>query len=70
MLLDNIPGVPGVGEKNCKETYCTIWFYWRTSLPHTHELKGKQKENFENFADQALLSKKTSNYHSGCSSRV
>lgn len=55
--VDNIPGVPGVGEKTAKKLIAQ-YGSMENILAHTHELKGKQKENFENFADQALLSKK------------
>ena len=54
--VDNIPGIPGVGEKTAKKLigqYGDI----ETLLANTNDLKGKQKENVENFADQALLSK-------------
>ncbi|MDG2343679.1 MAG: DNA polymerase I [Flavobacteriales bacterium] len=54
--VDNIPGVPGVGEKTAKKfigQYGSI----ENLLVNTNDLKGKQKENVENFADQALLSK-------------
>ena len=54
--VDNIPGVPGVGEKTAKKLigeYGSI----ENLLVNTADLKGKQKENVENFADQALLSK-------------
>ena len=54
---DNIPGVPGVGEKTAKKLIAQ-YGSMENILANTHELKGKQKENFENFADQALLSKK------------
>lgn len=53
---DNIPGVPGIGEKTAAKligTYGSI----EKLLESTHELKGKQKENLENFAKQALQSK-------------
>ncbi|MCF8254777.1 MAG: DNA polymerase I [Bacteroidia bacterium] len=55
--VDNIPGVPGVGEKTSKllvQKYGSI----EGLLAHTHELKGKQKENVENNKEQALLSKR------------
>lgn len=55
--VDNIPGVPGIGEKTAKvlvQKYGSI----EGLLAHTHELKGKQKENVENFREQALLSKR------------
>jgi DNA polymerase-1 len=54
--VDNIPGVPGVGEKTAKKLigeYGSI----ENLLVNTEDLKGKQKENVEKFADQALLSK-------------
>ena len=54
--VDNIPGVPGIGEKTAKKLigkYGSI----EDLLINTADLKGKQKENVENFADQALLSK-------------
>jgi DNA polymerase-1 len=55
--VDNVPGVPGIGEKTAKaliQRYGSI----ENLLAHTHELKGKQKENVETFAEQALLSKR------------
>ena len=54
--VDNIPGVPGIGEKTAKKLigqYGSI----ESLLENTQDLKGKQKENVENFADQALISK-------------
>ena len=55
--VDNIPGIPGIGEKTAKKL---IGLYGSVEglISHTHELKGKQKENVENFAEQGLLSKK------------
>lgn len=55
--VDNIPGVPGVGEKTAKlliKQYDSI----EGIIAHSHELKGKLKENVENFSEQALISKK------------
>lgn len=55
--VDNIPGVPGIGEKTAKvlvQKYGSI----EGLLANTHELKGKQKENVENNREQALLSKR------------
>lgn len=55
--VDNIPGVPGVGEKTAKlliKQYDSI----EGIIAHSHELKGKLKENVEKFSDQALVSKK------------
>jgi len=53
---DNIPGVPGIGEKRAKELigeYDSV----ENLLLNTDKLKGKMKENVENFGDQAILSK-------------
>jgi DNA polymerase-1 len=55
--VDNIPGIPGIGEKTAKaliKTYGSM----ENIIAHSHELKGKQRENVENFAEQGLLSKK------------
>jgi DNA polymerase-1 len=54
---DNVPGAPGIGEKTAKqliEKYKTV----ENLLNSTHELKGKQKENLENYKEQIELSKK------------
>lgn len=54
--VDNIPGIPGIGEKTAVKllkAYGTI----EEMLQHTDDLKGKQKENLVNFAQQGLLSK-------------
>ncbi|MDY0078123.1 MAG: DNA polymerase I [Bacteroidales bacterium] len=53
---DNIPGVPGIGEKTAAKLISTYGSIEKL-LEHAHELKGKQKENLENFAEQALQSK-------------
>ena len=53
---DNIPGVPGIGEKTASKLiheYGSI----DNLLKSTDQLKGKQKENLENFADQARMSR-------------
>ena len=53
---DNIPGVPGIGEKTAIKLvgeYDSI----ENLLKNTDKLKGKQKENVENFSEQAILSK-------------
>ena len=54
---DNIPGVPKVGEKTAKKLVKQFGSV-EALLENTDKLKGKQKENVENFADQARLSKK------------
>lgn len=55
--VDNIPGIPGIGEKTSKELikrYGSV----ENLIANAHELKGKQKENVINFAQQGLDSKK------------
>ncbi len=55
--VDNIPGIPGIGEKTAKELI-RRYGSMENIFANTHELKGKQKENVENFQAQGLLSKK------------
>jgi len=53
---DNIPGIPGIGEKTSKQlikTYGSV----ENLIDNAHQLKGKQQENVRNFADQGLVSK-------------
>jgi DNA polymerase-1 len=55
--VDNIPGVPGVGEKTAKkliQEYGSV----ENILANTAQLKGAMKEKFENNREQALLSKR------------
>jgi DNA polymerase I len=54
---DNIPGIPGVGEKTAKKLIAQFGSI-EGLIAHSAELKGKQKENVENHAEQALLSKR------------
>ena len=54
---DNIPGVPGIGEKTAKKLVAAYGSV-EGLLENTDQLKGKQKENVENNREQALLSKK------------
>ncbi|MDB4653062.1 DNA polymerase, partial [Akkermansiaceae bacterium] len=53
---DNIPGVPGIGEKTAKKLVAQYGSV-EGLLDNIDKLKGKQKENVTNFADQARLSK-------------
>lgn len=54
---DNIPGVPGIGPKTAAvllKQYQSV----ENIVAHANELKGKQKELFQKFGDQAILSKR------------
>ena len=54
---DNIPGIPGIGEKTSKllvAKYGSV----EGIIENVEELKGKQKENVIEFGAQGLLSKK------------
>lgn len=53
---DNIPGIPGVGEKTAKKLIAEFGSI-ENLIANSAKLKGKQKENVETHADQALLSK-------------
>jgi len=55
--VDNIPGIPGIGEKTAKlliKQYGSV----ENIIANSHELKGKQRENVEMYADQGIVSKK------------
>ncbi|WP_149527502.1 DNA polymerase I [Sphingobacterium hotanense] len=55
--VDNIPGIPGVGEKTAKKLVQEFGSI-ENLIQSTDKLKGKLKENVENFAEQGLISKK------------
>ncbi len=54
---DNIPGIPGVGEKRAIELVKQFGSI-ENLLVNTDRLQGKLKENVESFAEQGLFSKK------------
>ena len=54
---DNIPGLPGVGEKTAKK-FLAKYGSMENLLANTHELKGKMKEKIEANKELGLLSKK------------
>ena len=54
---DNIPGLPGVGEKTAKK-FLAAYGSMENLFENTHELKGKMKEKVENSKELGLLSKK------------
>ncbi len=55
--VDNIPGLPGVGDKTAKK-FLKEYGSIENLLANTHELKGKLKEKIENNKELGLLSKK------------
>ncbi|PTX63878.1 DNA polymerase I [Kordia periserrulae] len=54
--VDNIPGLPGVGEKTAKK-FLAAYGSMEGLLENSHELKGKMKEKIEANAELGLLSK-------------
>ena len=53
---DNIPGIPGIGPKTASKLirdYGSV----ENLIANLDQLKGKQKENVANFAEQGILSK-------------
>ncbi|MCX6872370.1 MAG: DNA polymerase I [Verrucomicrobia bacterium] len=53
---DNIPGVPGIGEKTAKKLIAEFGSM-ENLIANAAKVKGKLRENIEANADQALLSK-------------
>jgi DNA polymerase-1 len=64
---DNIPGVPGVGEKTASKLISQFESI-ENLLAHTNDLKGKIKETLESHREIALLSKRLATIH--CDSPV
>ncbi|TGE20476.1 DNA polymerase I [Hymenobacter aquaticus] len=59
---DNIPGIPGIGEKTAKaliKQYGSV----ENLIANVDQLKGKQQENVRNFAEQGLMSKELATIH-------
>ena len=54
---DNVPGIPGIGEKIAKEIV-SKYGGLDGLYKNTHHLKGKQQQNVIAFKEQAYLSKK------------
>ena len=54
---DNIPGIPGIGGKTASKLLKQFGSV-EGIIENVDQLKGKQKENVENFAEQGLMSKK------------
>lgn len=59
---DNIPGIPGIGEKTAIKL---VGKYGSVEglIENVEKLKGKQKQNVQEFAEQGLLSKKLATIH-------
>jgi len=55
--VDNIPGLPGVGDKTAKK-FLKQYGSMENLLANTHELKGKMKEKIEANKELGILSKK------------
>ena len=53
---DNIPGIPGIGGKTASKLLKQFGSV-EGIIENSDKLKGKQKENVENFAEQGILSK-------------
>ena len=54
--VDNIPGVPGIGEKTAAKLIAQFGSI-ENLLENRHQLKGKLRENLEKYAEQARVSK-------------
>lgn len=63
--VDNIPGLPGVGEKTAKKLL-KEYGSMENLLANTHQLKGKMKENIEANAEKGILSKKLATIITDC----
>jgi DNA polymerase-1 len=55
--VDNIPGIPSVGEKTAKKLIAE-YGSMENVIANADKIKGKLGENIRNFAEQGLISKK------------
>lgn len=55
-VSDNIPGIPGIGPKSASKLLKEFGSV-EGIIENADKLKGKQRENIENFAQQGLMSK-------------
>ena len=62
---DNIPGLPGVGEKTAKK-FIQEFGSMEALLANTHKLKGKMRERLEEFGEQGIMSKKLATIKCDC----
>lgn len=63
--VDNIPGLPGVGEKTAKK-FLKQFGSMENLLANTDQLKGKMREKVEAHAEQGLMSKKLAAIMTDC----
>jgi len=63
--VDNIPGLPGVGEKTAKK-FLKDYGSMENLLANTHELKGKLRENIEANKELGIMSKKLATIITDC----
>ncbi len=62
---DNIPGLPGVGDKTAKK-FIKQFGSMEALLDNTDQLKGKMKEKVEEHAEQGRMSKKLATIFTEC----
>lgn len=60
--VDNIPGIPGIGEKTAQKLIAEFDTV-ENLIANADKLKGKQKENVIHFGPQGLLSKELATIH-------
>ena len=60
--VDNIPGIPGIGEKTAKALIKQFGSV-ENLIANADQLKGKQQENVREFAQQGLMSKELATIH-------
>ncbi len=60
--VDNIPGIPGIGPKTASKLLKQFGSV-ENVVASANQLKGKQRENIENYGQQGILSKKLATIH-------
>ncbi len=56
-VSDNIPGIPGIGEKTAQKLLAEYGSV-ENIVANSDKLKGKQRENVETYGEQGIISKK------------
>ena len=59
--VDNIPGLPGVGEKTAKK-FINLYGSIENLLENTAEIKGKLREKIESNKDKGIYRKNCYNF--------